>query len=204
MADQPTSIDASPKALLGASAAALAIAGATLVLFVLPAEAGIDPTGVGRAIGLAQMAAFEAEDADAQFPATPAAAPEQGAAEVPVQTKANIAKATALRSDEMTIELPAHSDIEVKANMVKGDGFVFRWEAKGGPVKVDMHGEPPNGGPNDFTSYWEEAAQTEAQGVFVAPFTGTQGWYWRNKGEVPVTVTVRTTGFYKDLVKKGG
>lgn len=200
MPNQPTSIEASPRALAGGAAAAVALAGATLVLFVLPAEAGIDPTGVGRALGLTQMAAVEPEET---APVAAVAGPEQTAAEVPTQTKANIAKATALRSDEMTIELPPHSDIEVKAQMAKGDSFVFRWEAKGGPVKVDMHGEPVNAGPDEFTSYWEEAAQTEAQGVFVAPFTGTQGWYWRNKGDVPVTVTVKTTGFYKDIAKKG-
>ena len=42
---------------------------------------------------------------------------------------------------------------------------------------------------------------SEAQGSFTAPFAGTHGWYWRNKGETPVTVTVKTTGFYKDLFR---
>jgi hypothetical protein len=42
-------------------------------------------------------------------------------------------------------------------------------------------------------------ALTGGKGSFTAPFDGTHGWYFRNKGETPVTITVRTTGFYKDL-----
>lgn len=31
---------------------------------------------------------------------------------------------------------------------------------------------------------------TRAQGIFVAPFDGTHGWYWRNRGGKPVMVKV--------------
>ena len=72
---------------------------------------------------------------------------------------------------------------------------------RGGPVKVDMHGEPPNAGDEEFTSYWEERQLSSAQGSFTAPFTGKHGWYWRNKGETPVTVKLRTSGFYQDLFR---
>jgi hypothetical protein len=88
--------------------------------------------------------------------------------------------------------------------MVKGDSLIFRWEAQGGPVKLDMHGEPPNPTEDEFTSYWKDNEIQEAQGSFTAPFDGTHGWYWRNNGETPVTVTVRTSGFYKDLFRPGG
>src|SRR3712207_4247525 len=79
---------------------------------------------------------------------------------------------------------------------------LFRsWESTGGPVKVDMHGERPTAGEDEFSSYWEERELSSAQGSFTAPFTGTHGWYWRNKGETPVRVKVRTTGFYQDLFR---
>ena len=74
----------------------------------------------------------------------------------------------------------------------------------GGPVKVDMHGEAPDATDGAFTSYWEEREQTNARGSFTAPFAGTHGWYWRNKGDTPVTVTVKTTGFYKDMFQPAG
>lgn len=179
-----------PRTLAKASAAAALIAGVVLTLFVLPAEAGIDPTGVGEALGLTAMA----KTADAE---APQAAGLPAASTGP--SKATIAKAPALREDTLTITLAPHSGQEVKAHMQAGDSFVFRWASEGGPVKVDMHGEKPNAADGEYTSYWEEKQLTEARGAFTAPFEGTHGWFWRNKGETPVKVTVRTTGFYKDL-----
>ena len=194
MSLQIQSIQASPATLAKASGGAAVAAALVLTLFVLPAEAGIDPTGVGGALGLTRMAMTgeaASEEPIAQTAPVPAGAPVQNA----------IAKTTPMRSDEMTVTLPPHSGTEVKAHMTKGDSFVFRWEAKGGPVKMDMHGEPPNAGGDEFTSYWKDKALTEAQGSFTAAFDGTHGWYWRNKGDTPVTITVRTSGFYKDLFR---
>lgn len=180
--------------LLRASLAAGAVAAAALVFFVLPAEWGIDPTGAGKAMGLTRMA----EDGDAQAAGEPAtAAP--AAFTVPEQTKASIETTTAWRSDDKTVTLAPHTGIEVKAHMLIGDRLVFHWTAKGGAVRMDMHGEPKNGKAGEFTSYWKQKNMTEAQGSFTAPFEGTHGWYWRNGGETPVTITLRTTGFYKDL-----
>ncbi len=36
-------------------------------------------------------------------------------------------------------------------------------------------------------------------GAFTAPFTRTHGWYFRNRGETPVTVVMETQGLYPDL-----
>jgi hypothetical protein len=181
---------ASPQALAKASVGAAAVAALVLTLFVLPAEAGLDPTGVGSALGLTRMGAEAAPAAAPTAVATPAA-----------PDKSSIAKTAAWRSDEMTITLEPHSGAEVKAHMKEGDHFVFRWATEGGPVKVDMHGERVDAAEGEFTSYWEERQLAQAQGSFTAPFAGTHGWYWRNKGDTPVTVTVRTAGFYADLFR---
>ncbi len=194
MTREITTLHTPLRTLAKASAAAALIAGTVLTLFVLPAEAGIDPTGVGEALGLTAMSATA--DADAAETVT---AP----ATLTAPSKATIAKAPALREDTLTITLAPHSGQEVKAHMQAGDNFVFSWTSTGGPVKVDMHGEKPNPAEGEFTSYWEEKQLTEARGTFTAPFEGTHGWYWRNKGETPVTVTVKTTGFYKDLFQPG-
>ena len=102
-----------------------------------------------------------------------------------------------MRSDEKSIDLPPHSGAEIKARMRAGDHLIFRWEASA-PVRVDMHGEPPGAG-DEFVSYWKEKRATSAQGAFTADFEGTHGWYWRNSGDTPVTITLRTTGFYGEL-----
>jgi len=189
MSDIP--YQASTSRLAAACAIAAAAAAAILTLFVLPAERGVDVTGLGRVLGLTGMAA-------PSEPEVPTAAATQAAA---TPSKATIAKATALRSDELTVTLPPHSGVEVKAEMAAGDHMIFRWQATG-PVKADMHGEPPNAADDEFTTYWKEADLTSGQGAFTAPFEGIHGWYWRNRGETPVTIKVRTNGFYRALVKR--
>jgi len=181
-----------PTGKLVAACGVAALGGAAiLTLFVLPAEWGIDLTGLGRVLGLTGMATVAAEAAG------PAASAPQAAT---APTKTTIAKASPLRSDEMTVTLPPHSGVEVKAEMATGDHMIFRWEATG-PVKADMHGEPPNAGDDEFTTYWKEADLMSGQGAFTAQFAGIHGWYWRNRGETPVTVKVRTSGFYKALIR---
>ncbi len=193
----PLRISPSPAALAKATGGAALAAVAILTLFVLPAEYGIDPTGVGSAIGLNGMMSGEAKAVAA---APEAAAPSNGA----IPTKATIAKSAPWRQDEMTITLAPHSGQEVKAHMAKGDSFIFSWASTGGPVKAEMHGEKVGVTDGSFTDYWKELALTGGQGDFTAPFDGTHGWYFRNKGDTPVTVTVKTVGFYKDLFQPKG
>jgi len=192
------SIHASPGALAKTTASAALAAAAILVLFVLPAEYGIDPTGVGRLTGIAGMAA------GSEAPKADAAARPQATAPAALPAKASIERQGTLREDEMTITLEPHSGQEVKANMNAGESFVFAWSSEGGPVKADMHGEKLNAAEGEFTSYWKEKQITGGKGDFTAPFAGTHGWYFRNKGDVPVTVKVRTAGFYKNLFQRKG
>ncbi len=188
----PARISPSPATLAKATGGAALAAIAIVTLFVLPAEYGIDPTGFGSAIGLNGMVSGEAKEA--------APAP----SDVANPTKATIAKSAAWRQDEMTITLAPHSGQEVKAHMARGDSFIFTWASTGGPVKAEMHGEKAGATDGSFTDYWKELAMTGGQGDFTAPFDGTHGWYFRNKGDTPVTVTVKTVGFYKDLFQPKG
>jgi hypothetical protein len=189
------SVSVSPATLRKATVSAALGAAAIMVLIVLPAEAGIDLTGTGAALGLTRMASAAA-----------ATEPTEVAAAVPdrsLPTREAIDRGGTWRQDEVTIELAPHTGTEVKARMREGDSFVFAWRSEGGPVKVDMHGERPDAAEGEFTSYWEERELAYAQGAFTAPYAGTHGWYWRNKGETPVTVTLRATGFYEELFRPG-
>ncbi len=72
-------VDATPRGLLRATLGSMAAALAILVLFWLPAEYGVDPTGLGRVMGLTQMGEIkqqlyaEAADEDAVLAAQAAA-----------------------------------------------------------------------------------------------------------------------------------
>jgi len=172
------------------------LAGALILAFVvLPAEYNIDPTGAGKALGLTALSGEVDDTLDAQ----PATAVSVTAVKVSEQTRDTIIRATPYRSDEKTLTLAPHSGVEVKAQMKTGDQFVFSWKSTG-PVKMDMHGEASLTA-SDFSTYWKQKALSEAQGSFTAPFSGIHSWYWRNKGDAAVTITLKTSGFYEKLIE---
>ncbi|MHB8123514.1 MAG: hypothetical protein ACYDG4_15325 [Desulfuromonadaceae bacterium] len=180
--------------LLKASGIAMLVAVAILITTVLPSEFGIDPTGIGKAMGLTALSATNAEAAKLPKSMEPS---------VPiVQTPTGIVTKTEfpLRSDDMSLTLLPNEGAEIKATMRKGEQFVFNWATEGGSVNVDMHGEKANAG-DKFTSYWKGQQLTGDQGTFVAPFDGTHGWFWRNRGDKAVTVKVKASGFYEKLAR---
>jgi hypothetical protein len=178
--------------LLKATVIAAAVAAVLLVTTVMPAEYGIDPTGIGAKLGLTTLASIDAEDAKAAA-AFGANVKQTFAA----QALTPVVAAASPRSESMTVTLEPGKGVELKMLLDTGQGVVYRWSADA-DVAVDMHGERPSvKGP--WTSYAIEAAQRSAAGTFIAPFDGTHGWYWENRGAAPVTVTVDVSGFQDAL-----
>lgn len=106
------------------------------------------------------------------------------------------------RTETVTVTLKPGKGAEVQAELDAGQGMVFHWSASA-DVAVDLHGERPDS-QSEYTSYDIEGSQREGSGTFVAPFAGTHGWFWKNRSQQAVTVTVTITGFYKRLVRHGG
>ncbi len=171
-------------ALLKATAVALLTAVLLLITVVLPAEYGVDPTGVGRRLGLQQM--------KAPTRATPIAV---RAVDSPV-----VRRSVPYRKDELSLMLQPSEGAEIKATMKKGDQFVFSWTSDGA-VNFDMHGDEINAPKDVYTSYWKDTHKESGHGSFVAPFEGMHGWYWVNEGSRPVTIHVTTCGFYEKLAR---
>lgn len=105
------------------------------------------------------------------------------------------------RTETLTVTLAPGKGAEVKADLDAGQGLVFQWSASG-DVAVDLHGDAPDS-KAAFTSFDIQGAQREGAGTFVAPFTGAHGWYWKNRGQHPVTVKVTVTGFQRRLFRPG-
>ena len=200
----------SARQLLAATGAVALSAALLLVVAVLPAEYGIDPTGIGERLGLRALARAAAPP--------PGAAASTGAASVDAlkaraaavfgaqpgqgfDTSAVVRAATAPKTEAMTVTVPAGQGVEVKALLAAGDSLVYHWSATG-ELAVDMHGERP-GAKDEFTSYLVDGARREDAGSFTAPFTGAHGWYWLNKGRQPIDVTVSVTGFQEKLIIPG-
>jgi len=179
--------------LIAAGAAAV-----ILLIAVLPAEYGRDPTGIGRLLGLTPMgemkrAAHLAEAAPATF--VPATAPT-----VPVAAPSSAAR-TGHGQKEVALTLAPDQGREVKALMKAGDEFSYSWRTDGPAIRYELHGERIGAGDGDYTSYEKGTSATEA-GQFKAPFDGTHGWYWRNRSGKPVTITVTASGTFESLAAK--
>lgn len=202
----------STRRLLKATAVAIVVAGLILVTTVLPAEYGIDPTGIGGHLGLDALAgtaaAAQPPDSTPAPASAPALAPVQGELDAvgqpakPIDGSTVSKRADAYHSETMSVTLPPGKGAEIKAPMNAGDGMVFHWSASG-EVAFDMHGDHAGSTNGEYTSYWIERSQREASGTFTASFDGNHGWYWLNRGNEPVTVQVEVTGFQGKLFRPG-
>lgn len=199
------------KQLLRSTAIALGAAVVILTTIVLPAEYAIDPTGIGKAIGLAEMGeiktqlAAEAEadrikDEAQPAPATPAA-PDQrssilGSVFAELFVGSASAQDAAQKSEETKVTLKPGEGAEVKLDMKKAAKVNFTWTVEGGVVNFDMHAD---GAGQQSTSYEKGRAVPSQEGVLEAAFDGKHGWFWRNRGKADVTVTLKVNGDFSAM-----
>jgi hypothetical protein len=181
-----------PTQLLRSTLAAALVAAALLVTVVLPAERAIDPTGIGRMLGLTQMGEIKialAQEADASAHADlgePADAP--GAVAPPVV-------APTLASREVKLTLAPDEAAEVKVDMLEGRSINFEWETNGPRVNFDLHGDAPG---IDYHRY-TRGSETRVSGELEAAFDGAHGWFWRNRSGEPVDIVLRVRGDFTDV-----
>jgi hypothetical protein len=193
----------SRRRLLWITGAGLVVATAITVLFVLPAQFRVDPTGFGKASGLLRLAGPRTTT----VAASPAAGP--AAASAPARYYP-----AAFRSDRIDIPLtsaevdPEASELEYKVRMKAGDSLVYSWSVSGiaNPEEFysDFHGETPAGPGNPTAKVVEyrQATGVASNGVLIAPMAGVHGWYLQNQSVKPVVVHLKLSGFY-ELVPPG-
>lgn len=109
------------------------------------------------------------------------------------------ARGAPFRTQGISVTIAPGESAEVLTAMEATDAFVFAWISHGGSVTVDLHGAEDESEGGIFTSYDEAEQVRDGFGHFVAPFTGTHGWYWHNEGDKPVTISVTVSGYFKDL-----
>lgn len=193
----------SSKQLLVSTVIAIVIAAVLLVTVVLPSEYGIDPTRIGRVLGLTGMGEIKmklAEEAKADREAD-AAQPANVPAKAVSSTASSTVPATstttaAAKSDEMTVTLKPGEAAEIKLEMAKGALVKYEWTATGGVVNHDTHGDNPQ---KQFVSYKKGTGVDGDAGDLVAQFDGSHGWFWRNRGQSDVTVTIKANGGHTSM-----
>jgi hypothetical protein len=207
----PNAVDLpSSQQLRKSTITAAIVAAVLLVTVVLPAEYSVDPTGIGKVLGLKKMGEIKTElakeaeaDRVAAAQASQVVTPdEQAAVAVPtasatVATSAQVAEdANAVNwRDEKSFVLKPGEGVEIKLKMNKGDLANFQWRAQGGVVNYDTHGDAPG----QSISYEKGRGVASADGNITAAFDGNHGWFWRNRESQPVTVTLRTKGAYTSI-----
>lgn len=213
--------------LVRSTLAAAAVGALLTVTCVLPAEYAIDPTGIGRMLGLTQMGEIK-RDAEAkrvkksdanvatfiQFAASPHiltdAAPlgtawtrlaQAAPAAAPAPASAAAAPlAAGQKNDTIEIVLQPNAKMELKAWMKKGDGYTYTWTASS-PINFNFHGEKFNARDDEYTEYKKGVATTD-KGEFKAGYDGTHGWSWRNRTKQPITVKATVAGTYEKFAEK--
>lgn len=173
----------STKTLIKASAFAAIFGALVLIFTILPAEYNIDPTGVGAALGLTTLANID--DVNTAMP--PASASTD---------KLQEPSAGELQEHNTSITVAVGEGLEYKFNILKGDAVRYAWKTEGEVLFFDFHGEPKG----DTTGFFESYAVSTAnrvRGTFTAPFDGSHGWYWKNKGNTPAIVHLQVEGNFE-------
>lgn len=222
--------------LLRSTAVAALIAAGLLITTILPAEYGIDPTGIGRTMGLTQMGEIKVLLA-AEANTVAVVSPPQSTSPAPSLSKeeartvvpepepdqvSDVAEATeaidvttvtavvspeesaptdstSQRRDTMSVTLKPGQAAEIKLSMEKDKRVRFEWTTAGGAVNYDTHGDPPNAPRSFYHGYGKGRNQLGDAGELQAAFDGSHGWFWRNRSNGDVTVTLNTEGEYTEI-----
>jgi hypothetical protein len=181
MTDPNAPAPPSSKKLLIGTAAALGVAAVAVVGFVLPAEYGIDPTGIGKALGITKLS-------------EPGLNEEQirGNKRVGVLTLSEQPPQPEAWTDRWQITLRPYEAIELKYTLAEQAALDFSWTASG-PLYYDMHSHPFEGG-DALTETYSIDTRQQMHGRYVSQFTGLHGWYWQNRTMGDVTLTVEAAG----------
>ncbi len=158
------------RSLVKRTIVSLVIAALSLVLFILPAEYNIDPTGIGKSLGLTVF---------------------NDKTTLPVITQ----QPQTAKQDSVFLVVPAGKGIEYKLTMKKYSKANYEWITNTKELYVDLHGEPKG----DITGYFESyaiATTNQMKGSFTAPFEGSHGWYWKNNSDNDIRIQLVFDGDY--------
>ncbi len=166
---------------------------------VTPAETGRDPLGTGRVLGLTRMGQIKmalAREAEADIRA---AMTTETTETTSTEEIASLPSTSNAWRDSMIVRLQPMQGVEVKMTMREQARAVYEWSVDSGEVYFHRHGEPPNA-PKDVAAHsYAKGTAPSDRGEIVAVFDGVHGWFWRNRSDKPLQITLRTRGHYLSL-----
>ena len=168
-----------------------------LVTIVMPAEYGMDPTGVGKALGLTRMGEIKVSLAKEAEMDAELGGSSMSLAAAEVKQPVVVEQASSLNTHEMTLTLAPNQGREIKVTMPKGAAVDYVWETSGGKANFDVHGDSKALNINYHNYY--KGSEPKREGTLIAAFDGSHGWYWRNRTKEPLTITLKTSGDYTEI-----
>ncbi|WP_133468878.1 hypothetical protein [Paraglaciecola marina] len=176
-----------------------------LIVAILPAEYGIDPTGLGDKLGLLALSkpssspssklelSFNIGDYD----------PKAERINESVQGLIHLEEVP-FQSQVIDIEIEDLGEVEYKFVMPADSSFVYSWEVLNSRegVYYDFHGHPSSADaknyPDKFEMAYARGEGTSQNGSFTSPFTGYHGFYFMNIEESAITVRLVISGYWQD------
>lgn len=190
--------------LVKSTVVAAVLATVILVVAILPAEYGIDPTGAGKLLGLTKMGEIKvslAQEAAAENNAVAASESATQQIAEPVVEKAQVVVETTpakkVNSDSITVSLKSNQGREVKVKMLKGGKVSYKWTTSAGRANYDVHGDSVKLNINYFN--YSKGSKVSDAGVLEAEFDGKHGWFWRNRTGKPMTITLEVEGAFTEM-----
>ena len=191
----------------------ISIAIALIVLFtaVLPAEYNMDPLGTGKLFGFTKLYVADTVKSE-ENPILKEEIPvlkrkvlilenvgSKADVAMPVEANNPPPKVQlALREDTIKVTVAKGKGIEYKVNMLKYGKAKYDWITDEGIVYTDFHGEvkQKNAPKNVFYESYTLGYSNNMAGTLTAPFEGKHGWYFRNKTQKDIVVTLHIKGEY--------
>lgn len=192
----------SSKLALGALAG-----GVLLVVAVLPAEYGVDPTGLGAKLGLTDMSEPPLIIAQFEGDLSFNIGEYDPTAELINESVQGLIKLedTPFHNEIIDIEIEDYGEVEYKFIMPADTTFVYSWEvldAVDDGVYYDFHGHPSSDDavnfPDGFEMAYAKGEGLTQSGSFTTPFAGYHGFYFMNIEEGPITVRLNIAGYWDD------
>ncbi len=177
--------------LLRSTIIALFVAVALLLCIVIPAEYGTDPTGVGALLGLKKMgeikASLEQEALNENQNYDEYVSPNEKIRE---RFETSIGY-----KDVKEFVIAPDDAIEIKLEMIEGALAKYNWVTLNGGLNYNLHGDGYKGSQQSIT-YKKGRMTSSDSGEIISEFDGYHGWFWRNRNNESVTVTLETIGDY--------
>ena len=185
--DLPTSTQ-----LLKATVVAIAVAFILIVVVVLPAEYGSDPTGMGKILGLKEMGEIKMSLLDESHKES---SQQNTTSSIEIDHTEEVIVNNTINKDVVELTIEPGQAIEIKLEMRSGSLVQYEWKTIKGGLNYNLHGDGYKGS-QQFISYKKGRMVPSDSGELKAEFDGYHGWFWRNREKFSVTVSLQTSGDY--------